>query len=127
MDCHRVLIMWLSTVAKPLAEDADEAAFTPFEQRFAMAAGFEEVVDLVSGRCSMCHSVEPAWEGMIKPPKGVMFETEQQIARYAREIYLQAGRSRAMPPPNAIKSGVGLEPAERQLLVLWYESALGDS
>ena len=72
----------------------------------------------------MCHAAEPGWEGMIYAPKGVMFETDAQIARRAREIYLQAGVSHAMPPPGASSLGVALEPEERALLVAWYRSAV---
>jgi len=41
--------------------------------------------------------------------------------RRAREIYLHAGRSRAMPPPNAQRDGIGLSTPERRILVEWYE------
>ena len=120
-----VAIMWLSTVpGKQMQTPEDDAALTPQEQRFASAAHFEEARDLVQGRCSMCHAAEPGWEGMIYAPKGVMFETDAQIARRAREIYLQAGVSHAMPPPGASSLGVALEPEERALLVAWYRSAV---
>jgi uncharacterized membrane protein len=72
----------------------------------------------VLGRCSMCHAKEPAWEGIIAPPKGVMLDNDGQIAAHAREIYLQAGRSHAMPPANA----TGISDDERRLLTAWYES-----
>ncbi|MFZ1814123.1 MAG: urate hydroxylase PuuD [Rhizobiaceae bacterium] len=120
-----VIIMWLSTVPKVLSGEEDARAMTPHEQRFASAAGFEEVRDLVQGRCSMCHASEPAWEGMIVPPKGVRFETDAEIAQRAREIYLHAGASHAMPPPNAASFGVMLEPEERQMIVSWYRGAVG--
>ncbi len=122
-----VAIMWLSTVpGKEMQTPEEDAALTRQEQRFVSAAHFEEARDLVQGRCSMCHAAEPAWEGMIHAPKGVMFETDAQIARRAREIYLQAGRSHAMPPPGAQVFGIGLEPEERALLVAWYRSAVGN-
>lgn len=118
-----VIIMWLSTVPGKQPE-TDAAALTPHQQRFAAAQHFEEARDLVQARCSMCHASEPAWEGMIAPPKGVMFETDAQIAAYAREIYLQAGRSRAMPPPGVAPFGIDLDASERALLVAWYRSAV---
>ena len=120
-----VAIMWLSTVpGKQMQTPEDDAALTPHEQRFVQAAHFEEARDLVQGRCSMCHAAEPGWEGMIHAPKGVMFETDAQIARRAREIYLQAGVSHAMPPPGASSLGVALEPEERALLIASYRSAV---
>jgi uncharacterized membrane protein len=75
----------------------------------------------------MCHAEIPGWEGLISPPKGVMLETERQIASHAREIYLQAGRSHAMPPPNAAKFGVTLNQNEREMLVNWYQTAVSGS
>ena len=56
--------------------------------------------DTVLGRCSMCHAAEPSWEGIYHAPKGVMLDTDQGIAEHAGEIYIQAGRSHAMPPAN---------------------------
>ena len=75
--------------------------------------GFEDVVGIVQGRCSMCHAAEPGWEGMHWPPKGVVLETEAQIAHEARRIYLQAGVSHAMPPGNLSY----MEPEERAAIV----------
>jgi len=44
--------------------------------------------------------VEAAFEGIHRAPKGVMLDTDVSIAEHGREIYLQAGRSHAMPPAN---------------------------
>ena len=82
---------------------------------------------MVQGRCSMCHAEIPGWDGLILPPKGVLLEDEGQIAQRARQIYLQAGRSTAMPPPGAAQYGVTLSAEERKLLVNWYQSALSGS
>ena len=105
-------------------EADEEAALTPTEQLFAANTHFEEVRDIVMGRCSMCHAAEPGWEGIIVAPRGVKFETDKQITSRARQIYLQAGRSHAMPPPGAATMGVELAPEERRMLVEWYESSL---
>ncbi|RYE62589.1 MAG: cysteine desulfurase, partial [Rhizobiaceae bacterium] len=50
----------------------------------------------------------------------VKLETDAEIAAHAREIYIQAGRSHAMPPGNVS----AITPEERRLLVAWYESAI---
>jgi uncharacterized membrane protein len=68
----------------------------------------------------MCHAAEPVWDGVVFPPKQVMLDTETRIAMHAREIYLQAGRSHAMPPGNVTE----ISPEERKLLTAWYESAI---
>ncbi len=115
-----LIIAWLSTnpmrtVPEPEAK-LDGSALV-----YANAAGFGDVVSIVQGRCSMCHAAEPAWEGLYWPPKGVVLETEAQIAHEARRIALQSGYSHAMPPGNLSY----MEPQERQAIVDWYRSAGG--
>ena len=119
-----VTIIWLSTMQSSSAKEAKTVTLTAREQRFAEAAYFEEVRDLIQGRCMVCHAAEPGWEGIVTAPKGVSLETDADIARRAREIYLQAGRSRAMPPPSVSRYGIELTRQERELLVKWYEGAL---
>jgi uncharacterized membrane protein len=114
-----VLIMWLSTVPKVLTGDED-AKLSPVFEKFRTDAHFAQVVDTVSSRCSMCHAAEPVWDGVVFPPKQVMLDTETRIAMHAREIYLQAGRSHAMPPGNVTE----ISTEERKLLTAWYESAI---
>ena len=83
------------------------------------AANFDGVRDVVLGRCAMCHAQEPGWEGIVAAPKGVALETDAQIAKHARQIYLQAGRTKAMPPANVSF----MEEGERELIVTWYNTA----
>jgi len=112
-----IAIMWLSTVPKALSESGEARASTT-EQAIVDYPDFTKVRDTILGRCSMCHAREPGWEGIIVPPKGVALETDAEIVAHAREIYLQAGRSQAMPPANV----TGITEEERQLLATWYES-----
>jgi uncharacterized membrane protein len=112
-----ILIMWLSS--SPGSQREELATLSPVAQRFAAVEGFEAVADTVRGRCSMCHAAEVFWPGIHRAPKGVMLETNGDIAARAREIYLQAGRSHAMPPGNVS----GMESAERRLIVDWYRRA----
>ena len=86
------------------------------------AAEFEDVSDIIAGRCSMCHATEPYWEGIAVAPKNVVLETPSQIARYAKDIYLQSAVSDAMPPANITY----MEPEERALLRAWFESGGAD-
>lgn len=105
------------------AEEAAEAAMTPTQQKYANAASFNEVSDIVSTRCSMCHANEPVWEGILWPPKGVRLETPQQVAQHARSIFLQAGVTHAMPPANVS----WMEEEERRLIVNWFREAQAGS
>lgn len=117
-----IAIIWLSTVPKALTgeADAENATVAPAFERFAENRHFDAVKETVSARCSMCHAAEPVWEGLARPPKNVRFETDAEIAAHAREIYLQAGRSHAMPPGNV----TDVTPKERKLLVAWYETTV---
>ena len=117
------IIIWLSTIQTLRTNDVNSSKLTPYEQRFAMATHFDKARDLVQGRCMMCHARDPGWDGLVRPPKGVTFETDAEIARLAREIYLQAGRTQAMPPPYVALFGISLNSEERNLLVKWYEGA----
>ncbi|WP_380057940.1 urate hydroxylase PuuD [Falsihalocynthiibacter sp. SS001] len=111
-----IVIAWLSTVpAMETYEESEARALTPYEEKYASADTFEEAYYAVVGNCSMCHAREPSWEGLHWPPKGVVLETEADVARHAKQIYLQAGRTHAMPPPNAIQ----MEPEARQQIIAW--------
>jgi len=111
-----IIIAWLSTVRSGETwEDAEARELTPYEQQFASAAGFEAAYDTVIGTCSMCHAREPVWGNMQWAPKGVYLETPGDVARNADAIYLQAGVSQAMPPPNAVQ----MDAEARATLVAW--------
>ena len=115
-----IAIMWLSTAPMhdPL-EEAQAQPLTPYEQRFAEVPGFDDAHDVVLGRCSMCHAREPVWDGILWAPKGVLLETKADIARNAKQIYLQAGISHAMPPANLTY----MEPEDRAAIVRWFRNA----
>ena len=118
-----IVIIWLSTVPKVLTGEIETSMtppITPMEQKFASNAHFGAAKDVVLARCSMCHAAEPVWEGISFTPKSVRLETDREIAAHAREIYIQAGRSHAMPPGNV----TGISPEERKLLTAWYESTI---
>jgi len=99
-------------------EEAEDRPLTALEQRFAEAPGFEEAQDIVLGRCSMCHAREPGWGGLGHAPGGVHLETASDIARHARDIYLQAGVTHAMPPGNV----TWMDEELRAALRAWYRA-----
>ena len=114
-------IVWLSMLPAAVTEPVEEAEIKGQAAQFASSRHFEAVYDTVLTRCSMCHAQEPGWDGIPVAPKGVLLETEGQVAAYAREIYLQSGLSQAMPPANVSY----MEPEERSLIALWYETSRG--
>lgn len=115
-----IAIIWLSSIQKPLPDEDQALPMTPAQQSFVSAEAFPKVRDTILGRCSMCHAKEPAWDGIITAPKGVILETDREIASHAREIYLQAGRSHAMPPANI----TAVSDEERRMLAAWYETSV---
>ena len=115
-----LVIAWLSTEPGVEYTDQEEARLSPVQMHFANTDGFEQVVENVQIRCTMCHAEVPAWEGILTPPRGVVLETEAQIAAHAKLIYLHAGRTHAMPPANVS----GMEQGERDAIVTWYKAAM---
>ncbi|MDF1669062.1 MAG: urate hydroxylase PuuD [Roseovarius sp.] len=116
-----IAIMWLSTA--PLRQDSlDESetrALTATEHIYAAADGFDAVMQIVPGRCGMCHAREPYFEGIHRAPKNILLETPADVARAAQLIYIQAGVSTAMPPANV----TFMEPQERRAIIRWYKNA----
>ena len=77
-----------------------------------------EVHDIISARCTMCHAREPLWDGFLHAPKGFVIENKEDIKRYARQIYVQSALSKAMPPNNISY----MEDIERFTIQYWYEN-----
>jgi uncharacterized membrane protein len=115
-----IVIAWLSSVRPDDSyDDAMARDLTPVEQHFASAEGFEVAYDTVIGNCSMCHAREPAWDAIRWAPKGIYLETPSDVARHADLIYLQAGITNAMPPPNAIQ----MDQTARETIIAWVKAA----
>ena len=124
-----IIIMALS-IWPAMRDDNDEGMYTdddtamltipPHLQAFHNDERFEDVNDIVSGRCAMCHAAEPLWDGIAVAPKGILLETPMQIAAEAKAIYIQSGVSHAMPPANVAY----MEPEERALIREWFEAAV---
>jgi uncharacterized membrane protein len=111
-----IVIIWLSTVPTLIS---GEPKTSKAAETLIASTHFPAVRDTVLGRCSMCHAAEPNYEGIYLAPKGVMLDSDAGIAEHGREIYLQAGRSHAMPPGNV----TAITPEERALIVAWFEDA----
>nr|WP_073252856.1 urate hydroxylase PuuD [Shimia gijangensis] len=116
-----VVIVFLSQAGPEYSdlEEEEARAFTPAEQVYASAEGFEDVTDIVLGRCSMCHAREPGYDGILHAPKQVLLETPQEIAAEAKRIFLHSGVTTAMPPANVS----WMEPEERATIVNWFRAA----
>ena len=77
-----------------------------------------EVHDIISARCSMCHAREPLWDGYLNAPNGFIIESKEDIIKHAKKVYLHSAISRAMPPNNISY----MEEIERFTIQYWYEN-----
>lgn len=116
-----VAIVLLSTMGQPDRGEDDLASLPPSVARFVDDPEFEDVYWTVVGNCSMCHAQEPLWPGLHWAPKGVVLETEAEVARAAQVIYLQAGISHAMPPGSTVL----MDDEARHQIAQWYRRASG--
>ena len=110
-----ILIAWLSSGPK-VPGSAGEAVASRAAEPFLAASHFQAASLTVQTRCAMCHTAEPAWEGVYEAPKNVILDNDIAIANHARDIVLQAGYAHAMPPGNVS----GMTDEERALLVEWF-------
>jgi uncharacterized membrane protein len=78
-------------------------------------ATFAQVRSVVQQRCAFCHSLHPRSTQYTTAPKGILFDTAQEIASQAQLIKTVAVDSTLMPLGNATH----MTPAERQLLGRW--------
>ena len=101
-------------------DDLESQTLTEKEENLMLAESFDDISDIIVSRCSMCHAREPVWDGMINAPKGVFLETDHDIVRGAKEIYIQAGVSHAMPPANI----TNLANEDRIKIVKWFRAAV---
>jgi len=114
-----IVIAWLSSA--PKLGDSQEAMASRAAEPFLQATHFAAAKDVVMGRCSMCHTAEPFYDGVYEAPKNVHLDSDAAIANHATEIAMQAGFSHAMPPGNVTE----ITPEERALLLAWYREGAG--
>ena len=77
-----------------------------------------EVHDIISARCSMCHAREPLWDAYLNAPNGFIIESKEDVIKHAKKVYLHSALSRAMPPNNISY----MEEIERFTIQYWYEN-----
>ena len=94
-----------------------QANLTAKQAELAKAENFDEIVEIVYTRCNMCHAAEPYYDGIVIAPKHVILETELDVLKHARQIYVNSAISHAMPPANL----ASMEIVERTLIAQWYE------
>jgi uncharacterized membrane protein len=81
----------------------------------ATTVSFARVFAIVQERCAYCHSLQPRSPQFTTAPKGIRFDTAQEIASQAQMIKAVAVDTTVMPFGNATH----MTPAERRLLGEW--------
>jgi uncharacterized membrane protein len=107
-------IAWLSSA--PKLPTGAETVVAPSSQAFLQSPHFQAAAQVVQTRCPMCHTAEPAWEGLYEAPRNVILDNDTAIANHAEQIAMEAGYSHAMPPGNV----TDMTDDERALLVAWF-------
>jgi uncharacterized membrane protein len=90
-------------------------AYRPGAPTTSGSASFAEIQPIVQKHCVQCHSAHPTNTDFPQAPKGVMFDTPDEIKLYASKIEQQAVLSKIMPLGNT----TGMTDAERQRLGAW--------
>lgn len=85
-------------------------------QSEAVSVDFSKVISIVNERCSSCHAAQPTQAGFVAPPKGITYDTPEQIEAQIKVIYQQSVELRTMPIANL----TGMTEEERQTLGRWY-------
>lgn len=77
-----------------------------------------KAISIIERRCTQCHSAQPTDEVFKVAPKGVMFDSLDQIKKHLTMIKKQAVDSQIMPIGNL----TGMTEEERQLLGQWIDN-----
>jgi uncharacterized membrane protein len=78
---------------------------------------FAQAQAVIKPRCVPCHSATPTQQGFSEAPRGVMFDTPDQILARAEQINQQAVVMKSMPMGNL----TGMTQEERDLLGAWVQ------
>jgi uncharacterized membrane protein len=92
-------------------------AYRPDQGGAVEDVSFAEVQPIVAKHCVMCHSSSPSHEGITEAPKGVAFDTPEEIRLHAEMIRKQTVLSHIMPLGNE----TGMTDKERRVLGAWVD------
>lgn len=88
--------------------------------RLATVPVFSQVEAIVQNRCLACHSIAPTMPGFANAPRGIRFDSADQIRADARRIYVNVVQTEFMPYGNR----TAMTAAERALVRTWFEAEL---
>lgn len=78
---------------------------------------FARVNNIISERCTTCHSSKPTDDQYSAPPNGVVFDTPADIVKMQEKIMQRVVITKTMPQNNK----TNITPEERDLLRCWIE------
>ena len=78
---------------------------------------FNEVQNIIKYRCGTCHAKNPTFEGIEVAPKGVIYDSANDIIKNLKLIQAKAIDAEIMPPNNL----TGITNQEREKLRIWIE------
>jgi uncharacterized membrane protein len=78
---------------------------------------FYKAYQIVTRRCSPCHSADPTDDENLKAPNNIMLDTPEQISDLADRIMVRAVVTKTMPQGNKTH----MTDEERELLKRWIE------
>jgi len=104
-----VLIISLAFITRPIPKSVckNDTAVT-----------FAEVNAIIQKRCVACHSANPTDDVQKVAPNNIMFDTKENILKYAERINQRAVITKTMPQGN--KTGITQE--ERDAIACWIEN-----
>jgi len=113
-------IDWLLVYAAGIAVSLVIVSMDLANRNRSAAAGggavqMAEVVTVIQNRCVACHSATPSDGSFKGPPKGIAFDTPEEIERFADQILRVAVETQAMPLANRTE----MTPEERALVGRW--------
>jgi uncharacterized membrane protein len=79
---------------------------------------FADIHPIIQKHCVQCHSARPTHQGFPEPPKGVAFDTPEDIRTFAKQIEQQTVLSKTMPLGNETQ----MTDAERRALGAWMQA-----
>jgi uncharacterized membrane protein len=85
----------------------------------AARVSFADVRHIVDTRCQLCHSQSPQYAGLTSPPKGIAFDTADDIKHYSQQIYEQVVLNKTMPLNNITH----ITDEERSALASWIQTS----
>lgn len=82
------------------------------------AVSFAEFKQIISYRCTSCHSQTPTQTGFAAAPAGILLDTDAQLLTLAAKIHQQSVITKAMPLGNI----TGITDEERNIIDRWFNA-----